>query len=298
MTTQQVSAPLPDYRRILRVHQTGRYDPTARQEPGGWWWATRTPAGPATLHVRWSADGVDAEAWGDGADWALQRVPDLLGEHDVPQRFESGHPAVLGAQHKHPGLRIGRSLRTYQTLLPIILAQRVTTGEARRSWQQLVRAAGEKAPGPAELLLPPAPSTIVGQPYWWFHRFGVERKRADALKMVASHAERLDQIDAAADSAEARRVLALMNGIGPWTIGCTLGPSLGDPDAVAVGDAWVPHAVCWALAGEPRGSDDRMLELLEPYRGQRGRATALLFADGWSAPRRGPGIRIIPIARW
>jgi hypothetical protein len=46
--------------------------------------------------------------------------------------------------------------------------------------------------------------------------------------------------------------------------------------------------VCWALAREPRGTDERMLELLEPYRGHRGRVQALLEAGNISAPAYGP----------
>jgi hypothetical protein len=46
--------------------------------------------------------------------------------------------------------------------------------------------------------------------------------------------------------------------------------------------------VAWALAGEPRGTDEHMLELLEPYRGQRGRVLRLLELAGAGAPRRGP----------
>ncbi len=64
--------------------------------------------------------------------------------------------------------------------------------------------------------------------------------------------------------------------------------ALGDPDAVSVGDFHLPHLVSWALAGEPRADDARMLELLEPYRGQRGRVIRLLEASGIRPPRYGP----------
>ena len=77
-------------------------------------------------------------------------------------------------------------------------------------------------------------------------------------------------------------------GIGPWTAAEVGIRALGDPDAVSVGDFHIPSMVAWALAGEPRGTDDRMLELLEPYRGQRGRVTRLLELAGFEAPRRGP----------
>ena len=283
---------------VLRVHQTGKYDPTTSFEPGGWWRATLTPDGPATLHLWWSASGLDAEALGPGAEWVLATVPELLGDLDEPVPFTTGHPQVLEAQHRHPDLRIGRSRRLYHGLLPIIIGQRVTGGEAVRSWQRMCRAAGDLAPGPRPLRLPPEPRVLAAKPYWWFHRFGIERKRAEALREVAAHAHHLEQLDEPADPVEARRVLSTIRGVGVWTIGMALGPCLGDPDAVAVGDFWIPHAVCWALAGEPRGSDERMLELLEPYLGQRGRAVSLLFAEGWRAPRFGPGIRVMPIAAW
>jgi 3-methyladenine DNA glycosylase/8-oxoguanine DNA glycosylase len=64
--------------------------------------------------------------------------------------------------------------------------------------------------------------------------------------------------------------------------------AFGDPDAVSVGDFHVPNMVAWALAGEPRAGDARMLELLETYRGQRGRAQRLLELGRIVAPRRGP----------
>jgi hypothetical protein len=57
---------------------------------------------------------------------------------------------------------------------------------------------------------------------------------------------------------------------------------------VPLGDYHIPNAVTWALAGEPRGDDARMLELLEPYTGQRGRVIRLLMSGGRGAPRYGP----------
>jgi 3-methyladenine DNA glycosylase/8-oxoguanine DNA glycosylase len=72
--------------------------------------------------------------------------------------------------------------------------------------------------------------------------------------------------------------------------------ALGDPDAVSVGDFHLPNLVSFALAGEPRGTDARMLELLEPYRGQRGRVIRLLEASGIWPPARGPRCPIRSIA--
>ena len=64
--------------------------------------------------------------------------------------------------------------------------------------------------------------------------------------------------------------------------------ALGDPDAVSVGDFHLPNVVAFALAGEPRADDARMLELLEPWRGHRARVIRLLEASGIQAPKYGP----------
>ena len=282
----------------LRVHRQGRGDPTTLHEPAGWWRATLTPHGPATVHIWWSDAGVDAEAWGPGRDHVLARVPLLTGQLDRPARFDpAAHPTILAAEHDHPDLRIGGGGGLYHWLLPTIIGQRVTAGEARRSWRRLCLALGEVAPGPRELRLPPRPANLAGRPYWWFHRFGIERKRADALRTAGRHAQLVHELDLALDPAEARRRLTLLPGIGEWTIGSVSGPVFGDPDAVAVGDYWLKHLVTWALAGEPRGDDARMLELLAPYAGQRGRVIRLLSAAGWRAVRLGPGIAVLPIAQ-
>jgi hypothetical protein len=285
-----------DVRSALSVHRQGRGDPTTLHEPGGWWRATLTPHGPGTVHIRWAGGDIDADAWGPGREWLLERVPLLVGERDQPVRFAAGHPALLAAQRNHPALRVGGGAGLYHLLLPIVIGQRVTALEAHRSWQRICHALGGRAPGPQPLVLPPSPRDLAGQPYWWFHRFGVERKRADALRTLGRHAALLHELDLAGDPVEARRRLALLPGIGGWTIGSVLGPAFGDPDAIAIGDYWLKHLVTWALAGEPRGDDERMVELLEPYRGQRGRVVRLLGADGWRPPRFGPGLRIMPIA--
>jgi 3-methyladenine DNA glycosylase/8-oxoguanine DNA glycosylase len=107
------------------------------------------------------------------------------------------------------------------------------------------------------------------------------------------------KLDAAAamEPAQAQAVLTKIPGVGPWTAAEVARVAMGDVDAVSVGDLHLPHLVSWALAGEPRGDDVRMLELLEPYRGQRGRALRLLELSGVRAPRRGPRYTPIPIAR-
>ena len=77
-------------------------------------------------------------------------------------------------------------------------------------------------------------------------------------------------------------------GIGPWTAAEVMLRAAGDPDAVSVGDFHLPNLVAFALAGEIRGTDERMLELLEPWRGQRARVIRLLETSGLRPPAFGP----------
>jgi 3-methyladenine DNA glycosylase/8-oxoguanine DNA glycosylase len=77
-------------------------------------------------------------------------------------------------------------------------------------------------------------------------------------------------------------------GIGPWTAAEIGVRALGDVDAVSVGDFHLPHLVAYALAGEPRADDGRMLELLEPFHGKRALVVRLLELSGVQAPRYGP----------
>jgi 3-methyladenine DNA glycosylase/8-oxoguanine DNA glycosylase len=96
------------------------------------------------------------------------------------------------------------------------------------------------------------------------------------------------------DAAQAR--IASLPGVGRWSAAAVALIALGDADAVPVGDYHLPHLVSWALTGERRGDDARMLELLEPYRPHRGRVLRLLVAGVPKPPRRGPRAPLRSIA--
>ena len=282
----------------LSAYRFGVGDPTTRLAAGEFWRASFTPDGPGTLRIRWLDQQIDAEAWGAGRGWMLSRVEALTGALDPGFNFVDAHPAVLRAQRNHPNIRFGASQMFFHELLPTILGQRITAGEALRQWRMLCLRLGEPAPGPAPgLMLPPSPRSLLGKPAWWFHPLGIEAKRAQALRTVAKHADKLWQW-AALSTDQAAAKLALLPGVGPWTIGSVMATAMADPDAVAVGDFHLKNLVSYNLAGEARGTDDRMLQLLAPYRGQRGRVVRLLQLDGQAPPAFGPRQRILPMARW
>ena len=264
----------------------GRGDRTIRLGRREAWLAFRTPAGPATLRLRLTTPThLAASAWGPGGTHALDGAGLLVGEADRPDAFVAVHPVLRRIERAHAGLRLPQTRRVFHALVPSILEQKVTGTEAFRAYAALLRRHGEAAPGPGDLLLPPPPSTLARLPYHALHPLGVERRRADVIRRAAARA---GWLDAARSAAEATTRLRSLTGIGAWTAAEVVRCAFGDPDAVSVGDYHVPNMVAWALAGEPRADDARMLELLEPYRGQRGRVQRLLEVGGITAPRYGP----------
>lgn len=276
--------------------QRGARDPTIRLHADEVWRAARTPAGAGALHLRLGGHRVFAEAWGDGGEWLLQNVPQLLGFDDQPEAFRPRHGLLSELHRQHAGLRLGRTGLVFEALLPTILEQKVPGVEAWASYRRLVRDFGEPAPGGHGLFLQPSPERLLATPYWSVHRLGIERRRFAAILNAAAIAGRLNQTAELAH-ARARDLLMSLPGIGPWSAAEVSVVALGDRDAVSVGDYHLPHQVAWALAHEPRATDARMIELLEPYRGHRARVIRLLTLGGIQAPRFGPRMRLRRIAR-
>lgn len=274
-------------RETLGQARLGPFDPTFKLIESGAWRASRTPVGVATERLRVQADGrVLVEAWGPGAQWLVDRAPALCGAADAPERFTCTSAFVQRLAKRHRGLRMGRTAAVYEAAIGITVEQRVATPDAWESWRGLVFALGERAPGPMPWLrLPPAPERLALAPLHVLHRFGIEERRGAILRRLAIVARRLEETQNLALD-EAYRRLRAIPGVGPWTAARIGLIALGDPDAVILGDLHLPHLVTSLLAGEPRGSDERMLELLEPFRGQRGRVIRLLMAARFSANRR------------
>ncbi len=284
-----------DMRAILGPLRHGPYDPTIRITSNGMLRATHTPEGPATLRLIAKPPEIDAEAWGPGAGWVLDRAADLLGLNDEPAAFRPADEMMRRLQQKRPGLRMCRSLGFFEALLPFILEQKVTSEEAHASYSRVVTTLGTTAPGPGTVRLPPTPERMAELPYYVLHPFGIEERRARTIKVAAGHANKLEGL-VEAEPDIAMRTLRAIPGIGPWTASHVVQAALGAPDVVVTCDYHMHHNVCWSLAGERRGTDERMLQLLEPYRGQRGRAQRLILLSGIGPPTYGIKRRIRSIA--
>jgi 3-methyladenine DNA glycosylase/8-oxoguanine DNA glycosylase len=302
--------PRYDFAGTLHPLLQKRSDPCARLTATDLWWAARTPDGPATLHLSWQQNAIAATGYGEGREWVEAQADAIAGLRDDVAGFTElarRHPVVEAAWHDRPGLRMTRTGRIFPHLLPTILAQKVTGLEAIRAYTKIVRKFSEPAPGPYPLMLPPDPDLLAAQPYWVFHPFGVEAKRADTVRRAAAEAARLEAMP---DAAAATARLTAIAGIGVWTAAEVTRLAFGDPDAVSVGDYHIPHHVVHALTGAPRAgsriaapgqlspADARMLELLEPFRGQRGRVCQLLLTTAPGAPRFGPRMPVRSFAHF
>lgn len=277
---------------ILRQQRRGGGDPTHRFDvEGRHWRASRTPQGPVTLAIT-AQDGagdVRAQAWGPGAEWAIDQLPALLGELDDWTGFEPRHPVLAEARRHHPHLRLGRTGRVLEAIVPAIIEQKVTGQEAFAGFRALVRRHGEPAPGPGarvRLMLPPDAATLRAIPSWEWLALHVDPARSRAVVTAARHAEALERIVGVTGSESERRLRSLP-GVGVWTSAEVRQRALGDPDAVSFGDYHVAKDVGWALEGEPF-DDARLASYLEPWRGHRGRVPFLVAAAGLHRPRRGP----------
>ena len=314
LTDELVHQRLVDVGVSLSAFRSGHRDPTCRVDrsrPGGagvFHRATHTPDGPGTVRISWpglvdvreATSAVTVDAWGPGGDWLIERVPDMVGLADPgAAHLENAPDAVVArAARECRTHRLGASHDLYHELIPTVIEQRIAAGEAKQQWRQLCEALSDPAPGNVDgLLLPPAPATLSKQPTWWFHPLGIERSRAETIREVARHASKYWEW-VHLGPREAGRRLRLIGGVGQWTVGTVLSPALGDPDAVPVGDYHVKNVVAWALTGEPRGTDENMLQLLAPYAGDRGRVVRLLKSTVGGAPKFGPRKRILPMSRW
>jgi 3-methyladenine DNA glycosylase/8-oxoguanine DNA glycosylase len=235
---------------------------------------------------------VHCTAWGAGAEQAIAGVADLLGGRDDPTGFDPVHPLLRETATRHPGLRIPRTGRVLESLVPTVLEQKVTGKEARAAWRWLIRRYAEPAPGPAPagMRVPPPADVWRRIPSWDWHRAGVDPRRAQTVMRAAQVAGRLEETVGMAP-ADAERRLRAVPGIGVWTAAEVAQRALGDGDAVSFGDYHLPAFVGWALLGRPV-DDDGMAEVLEPYRPHRYRAIRLLECSGFAMPRFGPRLTI------
>ena len=103
----------------------GPGDPTHRRLGDIFLRATRTPAGPALVKIVGHGTEVSARAWGEGAEWALDQLPRLVGEADDPAGFapRPEHGPLVAAHQRYGHFRVGRTEAVFEALAPACIEQ-------------------------------------------------------------------------------------------------------------------------------------------------------------------------------
>lgn len=252
-----------------------------RAEPGS--------TGPLVYEAIQGQGHVEVQVWGSAAtalderDRALDSAREWVGWHDDPGdlvALTAGHPTLHRAARQLGVVRLSCLPRVHEAVGRAILGQLVQGIEARRSTAQMAAAIGD--PATRDLWCWPTPGQTGRTPGYALRRCGISLRCATALHAGALDDPQLERVRT--DFVALDRRLRALPGIGVWTSAETR-LALGDPDAVSVGDDNLFETVCHGLAGTPQHEccDELMLDLLEPWRGQRGRVIQLVVR----AVRRG-----------
>lgn len=287
----------------LSVLHRGGHDPTSRREGPHLWRTSLMSSGTVTCRLtQTSPTQVDAQAWGPGAAELLEGLPELLGSGDDPSGFVPRHPILIDGHRRHRGLRIPRTGRVLEALVPAIIEQKVVSLDAFAAWRRLVARFGDTPPGPAPpgMSVFPAAEVWAALPSWEWHRAGVDPRRARTVQSVARLAFQLERLAQRHphDPSQIYRGLQSIPGVGVWTAAEVGARALGDSDAVSFGDYHLGTLVGSALVG--RGlPDDEVSAVLEPWRPHRRRVVRLLELSPYAHPeRRGPRMPRVDHHRW
>lgn len=180
-------------------------------------------------------------------------------------------------------LSLVRVFWAYEALLAMVLQQRVSWQEAATNWSSLCKRHGESW---GNLTSPPSPRKLLSLSDPDFAACGIESNRSLPCREAARLLAVCPDMTTSAEELDKR--LAMGKRLGPWTRSYFLGLAWADPDAVPLGDYDLPHLVSYVFENKRRGSDTRMLELLESFAPQRFRVLRWLLASGIRVPRRGP----------
>jgi 3-methyladenine DNA glycosylase/8-oxoguanine DNA glycosylase len=259
----------------------GKFDPTGRRSRDGFEKVHLDGQGrPLTWQVVSTSTGFRVQVSGDDASGALDAflaqfpLADGCGTDLLPQ-----HPLLSRLARAYAGLRMLRVPWPFDVAAGAILQQRVRWQVGCNDFRRIARRWGTRTPAGVTF---PSARDLARVSVAAIEEMGIDVKRARALGGLARLEATRPFLAGESDPERLRKRLLQVPGIGPWTANMIAGYAMGDPDAVPVGDLHLPSLVTSTLAGEPEGSDDRMLELLEPWRGQRFRIVRLLV---WSARR-------------
>lgn len=278
----------------LVLNKFGRLDTTAWVDDHRFEKGFAGPEGPLRCALEKQGSSWRLTVEGPHADAVLCQWMQRLPPQDAYDTTRAhGDSKVTWLHHRHPGVRVVAVPWLFDIACNSVLQQRVRFADATRGWRNIVSRFGQMTdtgkpifPGAAALARL-SPDELVS--------CDIDFKRARALVALAREEVRRPFLNLSTRPAEIRHRMTAIPGIGLWTANMLLLYGAGDADAVPVGDLHLPHVVSWLFEGEPRGSDQRMLALLEPFAGYRGRVARLAISEQSAAPARP---RTSPRVRW
>jgi 3-methyladenine DNA glycosylase/8-oxoguanine DNA glycosylase len=269
------------FHRTFNLQRLGPYDPTTDLDDYVFRKAFCYRSRPAAIEVTRNGARLELCTYGCDAEELIEETAAGLRQDDGYDNFRTEDTGVLRLHRMLPGLRVVRVPWLYDMTCSAILQQRIRTVDAMRDWRRITLRFGSHAP--LGLRAFPPPEVLASVPQFELERMGVDAKRAKALLRFAKEMQFVS-LRPGMGFAQLRQTLLRVHGIGPWTTETVLGYGAGDTDAAIPGDLHLPRVVCYALAGEMAGTDERMMELLEPFRGHRFRIIRLLSMAGVDTP--------------
>ena len=267
-------------------------------DDGAVWRTSLMRTGPVTARIsRAGPRVVGCETWGAGAAEFADGFAALMGADDDSSGFAPQEPTIAKAHRRVPHLRLGRTGRVLEALIPAVIEQRVAGKDAFRAWRRLVTKFGSPAPGPApaRMRVPPTADVWRRIPSWEFHLSNVDPGRSKTVVGCAQRADSLERL-VSRPAEQGRTALTSLPGVGIWTAAETAQRAFGDADALSIGDYHLSNVVGCSLLGH-RIDDDAMVELLAPLRPHRHRAVRLLEVSGLARnPRFGARMAIPNLA--
>ncbi len=270
------------FARTFSLQQLGPYDSTAELTQESFRKAFYYRGEAAAVEICRDGDSLEVIAYGADAEALAEETASGLRQDDRYATFATEDTGILRLHTLLPGLRLLRVPWLYDMTCSAILQQRIRFVDAMREWRRIVARFGDE--GPLGLRVFPSAATLTTVPMFELQQLGMDERRARTLLRFARETMFVP-LRHPMSFAGIRQYLLRIPGIGPWTTESVMGYGAGDTDAAIPGDLHLPHLVCYALAGETEGSDERMLELLEPFRGHRFRIIRLLYASRLVVPR-------------
>jgi AraC family transcriptional regulator of adaptative response / DNA-3-methyladenine glycosylase II len=165
-----------------------------------------------------------------------RRLLDLDADPVAVDALLSEDPLLAPLVAKAPGRRVPRTVDEQELALRAVLGQQISTAAARTYARRLVLALGEPVEDATLTHLFPTSALLAD---CGDHLAMPQSRKDTVLRLARALAAGDVDLDPGADRGRARAQLAVLKGIGPWTVETIAMRALGDPDAFLATDLGV-----------------------------------------------------------